>query len=69
MHIAEYINKLVKSGKLKAEEKVNLSVTYHDPCRLGRLGEPWIHWTERESPVTVSFSTRRRPTGAAPWRL
>jgi Fe-S oxidoreductase len=25
-------------------------VTYHDPCRLGRLGEPWIHWQGKKIP-------------------
>jgi Fe-S oxidoreductase len=27
-----------------------MSVTYHDPCRLGRLGEPWIHWSGKKIP-------------------
>jgi Fe-S oxidoreductase len=27
-----------------------LNVTYHDPCRLGRLGEPWIHWSGKKIP-------------------
>jgi Fe-S oxidoreductase len=44
LHISEYIDRLIKDGRLKPRRKVNLSVTYHDPCRLGRLGEPWIHW-------------------------
>jgi Fe-S oxidoreductase len=25
-------------------------VTYHDPCHLGRLGEPWIHWEGKRIP-------------------
>ena len=25
-------------------------MTYHDPCRLGRLGEPWIHWEGKKVP-------------------
>ena len=50
MHIVEYINNLVKAGKLKLKKKVNLSVTYHDPCRLGRLGEPWIKWNGKRIP-------------------
>jgi Fe-S oxidoreductase len=50
MHISEYIAKLIKDGKLKPKKKVNLSVTYHDPCRLGRLGEPWIHWSGKKIP-------------------
>jgi Fe-S oxidoreductase len=49
-HISEYIDKLIKDGKLKPRRKVNLAVTYHDPCRLGRLGEPWVHWEGKKIP-------------------
>jgi len=44
VHITQYIDTLIKQGKLKLKKSVNLAVTYHDPCRLGRLGEPWIKW-------------------------
>jgi Fe-S oxidoreductase len=50
LHINEYIDRLIKAGKLKLDKKVNLNVTYHDPCRLGRLGEPWIHWQGKKIP-------------------
>ncbi len=50
LHITEYIDKLIKEGKLKPAKKVNLNVTYHDPCYLGRLGEPWIHWSGKKIP-------------------
>ena len=50
LHISEYIDKLIKDGKLKPRRKVNLAITYHDPCRLGRLGEPWIHWEGKKIP-------------------
>ncbi|MEW6668550.1 MAG: (Fe-S)-binding protein [Thermodesulfobacteriota bacterium] len=49
-HISEYIDQLIKEGKLKPLKRVDLAVTYHDPCRLGRLGEPWIHWEGKKIP-------------------
>ncbi len=35
-HIVEYIEMLIKEGKLKFTKEVPLTVTYHDPCHLGR---------------------------------
>jgi Fe-S oxidoreductase len=50
LHISEFIDKLIKEGKLKPRKKVDLAVTYHDPCRLGRLGESWVHWEGKKMP-------------------
>jgi Fe-S oxidoreductase len=44
LHITEFIDRLLTQGKIKLTRKVPLTVTYHDPCHLGRLAEPWVHW-------------------------
>lgn len=44
LHITEYLERLIKEGKLQLRKDIPMAVTYHDPCHLGRLGEPWIHW-------------------------
>jgi Fe-S oxidoreductase len=44
LHMSEFVDRLIKDGKLKPQKKVDMAITYHDPCHLGRLGEPWIHW-------------------------
>lgn len=35
IHISQLLNQLIKEGKIKLE-KENITVTYHDPCHLGR---------------------------------
>jgi len=50
LHTTEYLDRLLKESKLKPTRKVVASVTYHDPCHLGRLGEPYIHWEGEEIP-------------------
>jgi Fe-S oxidoreductase len=59
LHTTEYFARLIKDGKLKPTKKVDIKVTYHDPCRLGRLGEPWIHWKGEEIGRTRIFNPPR----------
>ena len=39
VHVVEYLDQLIAEGKLKPEKKVELTVTYHDPCHLGRYSK------------------------------
>ena len=50
LHATEYLARLIREGKLTPDKTVNMTVTYHDPCHLGRLGEPYIHWEGRQIP-------------------
>jgi Fe-S oxidoreductase len=36
LHIVEYLDQLIKEGKIKFTKRVPMKVTYHDPCHLGR---------------------------------
>jgi len=53
LHTSEYFARLIREGKLIPSRKINLKVTYHDPCYLGRLGEPWIHWKGKQIPGQI----------------
>jgi Fe-S oxidoreductase len=51
LHTIEYIDRLIKQGKLKPHKKVPIKVTYHDPCHLGRQGEPYVAWNGKEKKI------------------
>lgn len=51
VHITEFIDRLIKEKKIRLTRKVPLTVTYHDPCHLGRLAEPWVHWEGKKVKV------------------
>lgn len=44
LHVVEYLDQLIKEGKLEFTRKLPLKVTWHDPCHLGRRSEPYIPW-------------------------
>jgi Fe-S oxidoreductase len=62
MHITQYTEKLISEGKLRFREEVPLLVTYHDPCHLGRMGEPFLtDWSgdKLQRPMSLKRSGRK----------
>lgn len=41
LHSVEYLERLIREGKIKLVKEVPIRVSYHDPCHLGRLSEPY----------------------------
>ena len=45
LHITEVAADLIKNGKLTFKNsQTSIRVTYHDPCMLARLSEPFVPW-------------------------
>jgi len=51
LHTAEYLDKLIRAGKIRLTRRMPLKVTYHDPCYLGRQGEPYVPWNGKEKKI------------------
>lgn len=51
LHITEYLDKLFAAGAVKFSRKLDMLVTYHDPCHLGRQGEPYVPWDGKEEKI------------------
>ena len=50
-HTVEYLDRLIQEGRLKFRHEIPMTVTYHDPCHLGRQGEPYIPWQGVEKKI------------------
>lgn len=44
VHVTEWVNESIQKGALKLAQRIDLRLTYHDPCSLSRLSEPWVPW-------------------------
>jgi Fe-S oxidoreductase len=41
VHTSQLLRDLISSGKLALKNEVPVRITYHDPCHLGRMSEPY----------------------------
>ena len=69
LHIVQYLDRLIKEGKIKFRKKIPLRVTYHDPCHLGRQGEPYVPWQGKEKKILnqVVVYEPRKPRYNGAW--
>ena len=44
LHTVEFFDELLEKGQLNFTKKLPLTITYHDPCHLGRMAERYERW-------------------------
>ncbi len=67
-HTVDLLAQLAAEGRLPWRSEVPMTVTWHDPCHLGRQGEPYVPWEGEEKKVLGQVLTwdppRPRDNGA-----
>ena len=61
VHSTEYVAELAASGRVKLAGSHTLRATYHDPCKLGRLSEPYTPWSGKYITVLNTMSVPDSP--------
>jgi Fe-S oxidoreductase len=68
LHVVELLARLIKAGKLKLKKSVPMTITYHDPCHLGRQGESYVPWNGKKKTIlgqlTINDPPKPRYNGA-----
>jgi Fe-S oxidoreductase len=69
LHTVEFLDRFIKEGRIKFTKSIPLTVTYHDPCHLGRQGEPYVPWKGVEKKIRnqVIVYEPRRPRYNGAW--
>jgi Fe-S oxidoreductase len=69
LHTTQYLDRLIKEGKIKLTKTIPMRVTYHDPCHLGRQGEPYVPWEGVEKKILgqVVVYEPRKPRYNGAW--
>ncbi len=60
-HTVQFLDRLIKQGKIKFTKRIPMRVTYHDPCHLGRQGEPYVPWEGKEKKIRNQIVTYDPP--------
>lgn len=61
LHVSEYVREIAEAGRLALRTAREEVVTYHDPCRLGRLSEPFVPWNGRWTTVMKGLRVAEPP--------
>jgi Fe-S oxidoreductase len=71
LHTVEFIDQLVKEAKIKFTQNIPMTVTYHDPCHLGRQGEPYVPWQGKEKKIRnqIVVYEPRKPRYNGAWGI
>ena len=69
LHMVEFVDRLIKQGKIKFTKTIPMKVTYHDPCHLGRQGESYVPWKGKEKKIRgqIVVYEPRRPRYNGAW--
>jgi Fe-S oxidoreductase len=69
LHTVEFLDRLIREKRLQFSRKIPMTVTYHDPCHLGRQGEPYVPWNGVEKKIRnqVIVYEPRRPRYNGAW--
>jgi Fe-S oxidoreductase len=51
LHAVELVDLLIKEKRIKLSKDIPMTITYHDPCHLGRQGEPYVPWNGKEKKI------------------